>query len=277
MPDMMSACDAKLFHLTSKHMQSHMDRCSASGRHLPGYLDHHGMSQTDAGKHRQMQRRSVVSTRILCSRGSARLYNAPHCIHFMYHFATSKSTNDQLHQKILSANPRNKKPTTVPSHTQIPKQTMAGRADNSSRRGCLTSHITSSVALQTHIQGRRTHNHVPIFVQQHLVSRARVQEPKLGHLGYWILHHVTHVTPHSAQKKRKYRKILYLSPSIQREAMHHTKLPRMFQHTTKCCRMVHHNMCASCHTYITDVSKTALKDLLSSKLSIPSIFHVIVC
>ncbi len=65
----------------------------------------------------------------------------------------------------------------------------------------VNAHVTSFIALQTHIQGRWTHNHVPIFVQQHLVAWARVQEPELGHVGYWILHHVMRVTPHSAEKK----------------------------------------------------------------------------
>ena len=185
------------------------------------------MSQTDAGLHRQMQHPYCVSEGQLdCT---LRLIAYTSCINFF--FATSKSTNDQLHQKILSANLKNKKPTTAPSHTQLPKQTMAGRADNLTAQA-VTSHITASVALQTHIQRRWTHNHVPIFVQQHLISRARIQEPELGHLGYWILRHVAHVTPQSAQKKRKYTKILHLSASIQREATHHTRLPKMFQHTT---------------------------------------------
>jgi len=108
---------------------------------------------------------------------------------------------------------------------------MVGRADKL-KQDCLkaqavNAHVTSFIALQTHIQGRRTHNHVPIFVQQHLVAWARVQEPELGHVGYWILHHVMRVTPHSAEKKNT----VCISPDVR----------------------------TSCHTYITDVVQNSIE------------------
>ncbi len=108
---------------------------------------------------------------------------------------------------------------------------MVGRAGNFEGRGCLkaqavNSHLTSFVALQTHIQGRRTHNHVPILVQQHLVSRARVQEPELGHVRHWILHHV-------------------IAPSLSTEQEY--------------CRVLHQDMCAICHTYITAVAQNSIE------------------
>ena len=47
--------------------------------------------------------------------------------------------------------------------------------------------LTSPVALQAHVQGGGAHHHVPLRVQQHPLAGARVQEPKLGHLGHRVL------------------------------------------------------------------------------------------
>ena len=47
--------------------------------------------------------------------------------------------------------------------------------------------LTASVALQANVQRCGSDNNVAIFIQEHALSRASIQEPKLCHLWYRIL------------------------------------------------------------------------------------------